>query len=182
MLSIALIALLIFGFLMGLKRGFILQLFHLVGYFVAFFIARKYYDTLAPKLSLWIPYPDLMGDSQWAVFLKTLPLENAFYYAISFATIFFATKIALQIITTMLDFIAAIPIIRPINKLMGAALGFLEIYLILFIVLFIAALIPIERIQTAISDSTIAVRIIEKTPYLSELVHTLWFNAVSLVL
>src|SRR5690625_8011959 len=125
---------------MGLKRGFILQLFHLVGYFVAFFIARKYYDTLAPKLSLWIPYPDLMGGSQWAVFLKTLPLENAFYYAISFATIFFATKIALQIITTILASIAAIPIIRPINKLLGAALVCLACYFISFIVSFIPAL------------------------------------------
>src|SRR5690625_4148561 len=167
---------------MGLKRGFILQLFHLVGYFVAFFVARKYYDTLAPKLSLWIPYPDLMGDSTWAVFLKTLPLENAFYYSISFAAIFFATKIALQIVTSMLDFIAAIPIIRPINKLMGAILGFLEVYLILFMILFIVALVPIERIQTMIGNSKVAVSMIEKTPYLSDLVHTLWFTAVNLVI
>lgn len=181
MLSLILIGLLIFGFLMGLKRGFILQLFHLLGFFIAFFVARKYYDQLAPKLALWIPYPDLTGESGWAVFLQTLPLENAFYHAISFVVIFFATKIALQIITTMLDFIAAIPVLRSVNKILGAALGFAEVYLIMFIILFIAALLPIERVQAIIGDSKVALYMIEHTPFLSEKLHTLWFTAAGLL-
>lgn len=182
MLSIILIGLLIFGFLMGLKRGFILQLFHLIGFFVAFYIAKKYYDKLAPKLALWVPYPDLTGESGWAVFLQTLPLENAFYHAISFVAIFFATKISLQIVTTMLDFIAAIPVLRSINKILGAVLGFAEVYLVLFIILFIAALTPLERVQAMIGDSKVALYMIEKTPFLSEKLHTLWFTAVSLLI
>src|SRR5690625_1266992 len=182
MLSIILIVLLIFGFLMGLKRGFILQLFHLLGFVIAFYIAQKYYDKLAPQLALWVPYPSLTGESTWAVFLQTLPLENAFYHAISFVAVFFATKIALQIITTMLDFIAAIPMLRSVNKILGAALGFAEVYLILFIILFISALTPIERIQEIIGDSKIALYMIEQTPYLSEKLHTLWFTTVNLLI
>lgn len=182
MLSITIVVILIFGFLMGLKRGFILQLFHLLGFFIAFFVAQKYYDKLAPKLALWVPYPDLTGDSGFAVFLQTLPLENAFYHAISFVAIFFATKIALQIVTTMLDFIAAIPILRSINKILGAVLGFAEVYLILFVILFIVALLPIERVQATIGDSKVALYMIEHTPFLSEKLHTLWFTAVNLLI
>lgn len=182
MLSLVLIVLLIFGFLMGLKRGFILQLFHLLGFFIAFYIAQKYYDQLAPQLALWVPYPDLTGESGWAVFLQTLPLENAFYHAISFVVIFFGTKIILQIITTMLDFIAAIPILRSVNKILGALLGFMEVYLIAMIILFIAALLPIERVQAIIKDSKVALYMIEQTPFLSEKLHKLWFTAVGLLI
>lgn len=178
MVSLLLLAFLLFGLLMGLKRGFILQVFHLVGYIIAFLIAANFYDKLSPKLSLWIPYPELSGDQTWAVFLDTLPLQNGFYNAISFAVIFFATKIVLQIIATMLDFVASIPFVRPINRLLGATLGFVEVYLILFIILFILALTPIDSVQAAIEQSRIAVLIIEKTPFLSSRLEGLWLASI----
>lgn len=179
MVSFILLALLLFGLLMGLKRGFILQVFHLVGYIIAFIIAAKFYDQLSPKLSLWIPYPELSGDQAWAVFLDTLPLQKGFYNAISFAVIFFVAKIVLQIIATMLDFVASIPFVRPFNRLLGAVLGFVEVYLILFIILFILALTPIDSIQGAIDQSRIAVLIIEKTPFLSNRLEGLWLASIS---
>lgn len=176
MLDFILFIMLLFGFFMGLKRGFILQLLHLTGYIIAFIVAVKYYDVLGPKLSLWIPYPELSEESAWAVFLQSLPLETAFYNAIAFAIIFFAVKIALQIIASMLDFVASIPIIKSVNKILGSVLGFLEVYLLLFILLYILALTPVETIQNWISNSSIAVFIIEKTPYFSEKLLELWFT------
>src|SRR5699024_3956259 len=170
MIDLILLVLLLFGFLMGLKRGFILQSFHLIGFIVAFVVAAVYYDTIAAKLSLWIPYPELSSDNEWAAFLQSAPLEKAFYYAIAFAII----KIILQIIASMLDFVASLPILNSINQIAGAILGFLEIYLIIFVVLFILALTPIGNIQEWINDSFIALFIIDHTPYLSEKVKTLW--------
>jgi len=176
MMNFILIIILLFGFLMGLKRGFILQALHLVGYIVSFVIAVMYYDKLASKLSLWIPYPDISDNSLWANFLQSLPLENAFYNAIAFAIIFFAVKIILQIVTSMLDFVSAIPILGTINKLLGAILGFIEVYVLIFIVLFILALTPLEKVQTWMNDSSVAMFIVEKTPILSEKIMELWFG------
>lgn len=176
MVSIILIIILIFGFLMGLKRGLILQGMHLVGYIAAFTAAVLYYDKLAHKLSLWIPYPDLSDDGLWANFLDSVPLETAFYNAIAFAVIFFAVKIILQIIASMLDFVSSIPILGSINKLLGAVLGFVEIYLLLFVVLFILALTPVSQIQTWINDSSVAMFMVEKTPVLSNKIMDLWLT------
>ncbi|HLQ72524.1 MAG TPA: CvpA family protein [Bacillota bacterium] len=176
MMNFILIIILLFGFLMGLKRGFILQALHLVGYIVSFVIAVMYYDKLASKLSLWIPYPDISDNSLWANFLQSLPLENAFYNAIAFAIIFFAVKIILQIVASMLDFVSAIPILGTINKLLGAILGFIEVYVLIFIVLFILALTPLEKVQTWMNDSSVAMFIVEKTPILSEKIMELWFG------
>ncbi|WP_368652274.1 CvpA family protein [Ornithinibacillus sp. 4-3] len=176
MLSLIIYVLLIFGILMGLKRGFVLQVFHLVGFIVAFIVATMYYDRLAPYLTLWVPYPDLSGDSTWAAFVQNIPVEEGFYNGISFVAIFFATKIVLQIIASMLDFVASLPVIGLVNRIGGAILGFVEVYAILFFILFILALAPFEFAQTWINDSSIALRIIEETPYLSEKISELWFS------
>ncbi|MFD1850105.1 CvpA family protein [Oceanobacillus bengalensis] len=179
MFNMLLIVILIFGFLVGLKRGFILQLLHLIGFIVAFIVARMYYAELGQKLEMWIPYPELQDESAWAQFLQNLPLELAFYNAIAFAVIFFGTKIILQIVASMLDFVASIPIIRSVNKLLGAVLGFIEVYLLLFIVLYILALTPLMQIQEWINGSSVALYILEQTPYFSESIFDLWFNYMS---
>lgn len=176
MFNMVLIIILLFGIFVGLKRGFILQLLHLIGFIVAFIVAGMYYDELGHRLEMWIPYPELSDESAWAAFLQSLPLENAFYNAIAFAVIFFATKILLQIIASMLDFVASIPIVNSVNKLLGAVLGFLEVYLILFILLYILALTPIVQIQDWINSSPVALYILEQTPYFSEKIFELWFN------
>lgn len=176
MLTIIIIVLILFGFLRGLKRGFILQFFHLIGFVIAFVVARIYYSKLGSLLQLWIPYPDLKSDGGWATILQSLPLETGFYNAISFVVIFFAVKIIVQIIASMLDFVADLPILNSINKLLGAGLGFIEIYLVLFIILFILALTPISTIQDLIEHSSLAKFMIENTPFLSEKIKSLWFT------
>ena len=178
MISLIILFVLIFGFFMGLKRGFILQLIHLIGFIISFIVASMYFRKLSSHLALWIPYPELGDDSIWAVFLNSMPLENAFYNAIAFAIIFFATKIVLQIFASMLDFVANVPLLRPINKLMGAVLGFVEVYFFTFIILFILALLPLDAVQVRIKSSYLATLIVEHTPYLSKAVENLWFTDV----
>lgn len=160
---------------MGLRRGFILQAIHLLGYIISFIVATVYYKQLAEKLSLFIPYGGLDSESMWAVFIDTMPLEHAFYNGVAFVMIFVITKIVLHIIGAMLDFVARIPIIKQLNTIGGAILGFIEVYLITFIILFIIALIPIEQVQTIIAKSNLALFIIEKTPFLTNRLEALWF-------
>src|SRR5699024_8092138 len=145
-------------------------------------ISVLYYDKLASRLVLWIPYPELSSDSLWAVFVQSSPLKQGFYNAIAFAIIFFATKIILQIIATMLDFVADLPILNSVNKLLGSVFGFVEVYLTVFVVLYILALAPVDFIQEQISDSSVARLIIEKTPFLSEKVQELWLSDVDRVM
>lgn len=178
MLNFILLMILVFGFLMGLKRGFILQLLHLVGFIIAFFVAVAYYKPLAEKVSLYVPYPDLKGDGAWISILDALPLEQGFYNAIAFAIIFFAVKVILQIIATMLDFVAALPVLNIVNRGLGALLGFVEVYVIVFIILFILALTPLDIVQEWINHSSIALFIIEDTPILSKKIVDLWFASI----
>lgn len=174
MLDFAVLIILIFGFLLGLKRGFILQLVHLTGFLIAFIVSYSYYEKLAPTLTLWVPYPNLSSNSTLSFLFDNVNLEDAYYRAISFVVIFFAVRILLQIVASMLDFIAHIPILKQLNIWAGGLLGFIEVYLIMFIILFIAALLPIESIQTSLTGSILAELIVKQTPILSQLVQDLW--------
>jgi uncharacterized membrane protein required for colicin V production len=176
MLDLAIIILLVFGFFIGLKRGFILQLVHLTGFIIAYIVANLYYDDLAPRLTLWVPYPNLGATSPLKLLSENGNLEDAFYRAIAFVIIFFAVKILLQIIGSMLDFIAHFPILKQLNVWAGGILGFAEVYLILVILLYIAALVPMEVLQKPLDDSIMANLIVNHTPFLSEQIKSLWIE------
>jgi uncharacterized membrane protein required for colicin V production len=179
MLDLAILIILLIGFFVGLKRGFILQLIHLTGFIIAFIVATIYYDNLAPKLTLWVPYPNLSSDAPLQFIFKSENVEDAYYRAIAFAAIFFAVKIFLQIIGAMLDFIAHIPVLKQLNIWAGGILGFIEAYLLIFILLYIAALLPIDFIQTPIKDSSIAKLIIDHTPIFSKQIKEMWFDYIA---
>ncbi|MBM7584894.1 putative membrane protein required for colicin V production [Bacillus pakistanensis] len=178
MLDLALLVILVIGFFIGLKRGFILQLIHMTGFIAAFIIAYMYYDQLAPKLTLWVPYPVLDKQSTLNMIFEGANLDQAYYRVIAFALIFFAVKIVLHLVGAMLDFLSHLPIIKQLNVFGGGILGFIEVYLMIFILLYIAVLLPIESVQNLINDSAIANMMVQNTPILSEQVKEWWIEYV----
>jgi len=174
MLDLAVWIVLGFGFLIGLKRGFIRQLIHLTGFFIASFSAFHYHEQLAPNLTMWIPYPVSSTHSTFSFLFNNADLEEAYYRAIAFVVIFFAVKILLHFIGNMLHFLARIPVIKQLNVWAGGILGFIEVYLIMFILLLIAALLPIEAVQTSLAESASAEVILRHTPFLSQFIQDVW--------
>lgn len=176
MLDLAIIIFLIIGFFVGLKRGFILQLVHLIGFIIAYVAANSYYEQLAPKLTLWIPYPNFGNVSTLKILTDSSNMETAFYRAIAFVIIFFTVKVLMQIIGSMLDFVAHLPVLRQLNVWAGGILGFVEVYLVIFILLYISALVPIEFLQNALDHSMMSKAIVNHTPILSQQIKSLWIE------
>ncbi|MBH9967033.1 CvpA family protein [[Bacillus] enclensis] len=176
MLDLVLFIILLVGFLTGLRRGFILQAVHMTGFIIAFIVAYIYYDQLAPKLTLWIPYPSLDEQSKLQMIFEMTNMDQAYYRVIAFALIFFAVKIIVHIFGSMLDFVAHLPILKQLNVLGGGLLGLIETYLIIFILLFIAVLLPIDTVQSFINDSFIAQAMVKHTPVFSDMVKDWWLQ------
>ncbi|WP_368503599.1 CvpA family protein [Alkalihalophilus sp. As8PL] len=174
MLSLLLLLLLFMSFFIGRRRGFILQLIHLVGFIVALYVAYKYYQDVAAYIQLWIPYPQFSSDSTVGMIINSFNGESVYYSGIAFALLFFGTKILLHIVGSMLDFVAHLPILRSINRLLGGILCFIETYLILFILLYVGALLPVELIQDQLQRSIVAQTMMNYTPFLSDWIRDLW--------
>ncbi|GLF90065.1 putative transmembrane protein YshB [Bacillus safensis] len=172
MIDIIILFLLLMGTLVGLKRGFILQFIKLISFVVSILVASMFYQSLAPQLT-WIPAPNFSGGQAQLAFFSG-NLETAYYNTIAFIILFILTKILLAIIGGLLTTIASIPVIKQVNKLLGGVLGFIETYLFVFILLFVAALLPVDALQSMMSKSMLADVIVGNTPYLSSLVKDLW--------
>ncbi len=176
MLNLILLIILLAGFVVGARRGLILQLVHLSGFVAAYVIAYKYSGQLAPHLQLWVPYTQNSTADTFFSAIKGLNLETSFYQAVAFVVIFLAVKIVWQIVGSMLDFLADLPILRSFNRLFGALFGFAEIYLVVFILLYIGALTPYMQIDQYVNHSSVAQFMIQNTPGFSQKIQHLWMQ------
>lgn len=175
MIDILILILLIAGFITGAKRGLIVQLIHMTGFIIALVVAYTYYKPLAEKFVLWIPFPAVTAGSKLTIAVDTLDLDQTFYRIIAFALIFIAVKFVLQLVASMFDFLKYLPILGFISNMVGAVLGFIEFYFILFVLLFVLALLPIDMIQNLISKSILTSWMLDHTPLLSETVKKWWY-------
>lgn len=153
MLDLIILLVLLSGLIVGAKRGFIVQMMHIVSFVVALIVAYIYYKPLAQKFVFWVPYPGVTDSGSLGVVIDSLDLDRTFYRVVAFAVIFFAVKISLQIVASIFDFITYLPVLGTMNRWLGALFGMIENYLIMFILLYILALLPIDMIQNLMSKS-----------------------------
>lgn len=175
MLDLLLIFILLAGLIAGFRRGLLVQLIHMVGFFIAIIVAYMYYKPLAEKFVLWVPYPGVTAGSKLHWTVEQLDLDQTFYRLLAFMLIFFVVKIALQLIASMFDFLKHLPVLGFIARFGGAALGFVEMYIILFFLLYVLALLPIDTIQGFLENSILAKAMFEHTPIISETVKKWWY-------
>ena len=175
MLDLFLLIVFVISLIIGAKRGLIVQLIHIGSFLVALVVAIVYYKPLAEKFVLWIPYPGFTDGSTVTLVLDSLDVDRTFYRVFAFAIIFFAVKIALQIVGSMFDFLTYLPILSSLNYVLGAVLCFMEAYIILFIGLYVIALLPVESIQNIIDSSFITGLMLEHSPIITGLFQNWWY-------
>ncbi|MCG5648172.1 CvpA family protein, partial [Oliverpabstia sp. DFI.9.49] len=71
-------------------------------------------------------------------------------------------------IIAMFDSLTNIPVLKQVKGLLGGIFGFIEMYIFIFLVLFLAAFAPVQSIQDAIADSSLASFMIQHTPVLAD--------------
>lgn len=175
MLDIIILIIFAASLIVGGKRGFVVQAINLFSFVIALIVAYIYYKPLAQKFVLWIPYPGFTEDATMTLVLDSLDVDRTFYRVIAFAIIFFTVKIALQIVGSMFDFLTYLPILGSINRILGAVLGFVEFYFLLFIALYVLALLPIEGLQTILDSSILTGLILEHTPIITSVFQNWWY-------
>ncbi|WP_080873477.1 CvpA family protein [Oceanobacillus timonensis] len=160
-LTLIISLILIGGFFIGLRQGLVLQFVNITGFIVSIAAAYLFFNDIAPHLS-WIPSPG--ADSSF---------EPIFYQTIAFLLLLIGTQILWNILGSVLNVLANLPLINIVNSWLGGAFGFVKVYLILFLFLNLVAFVPIVSLQKSVSDSTLAQTMLQRTPILSEKVEEL---------
>lgn len=175
MLDLIIVFLLVAGLITGFRRGLIVQLIHMTGFIIALIVAYTYYKELASKFVLWIPYPGVTAGSKLSIAVERLDLDETFYNLLAFVLIFLVVKFILQLIASMFDFLKYVPVLGFATRFGGAALGFVEFYIIIFLVLYVLVMLPLGVVQDMINDSILAGAMFKHTPLLSETVKNWWY-------
>ncbi|WP_052256143.1 CvpA family protein [Salinicoccus sp. YB14-2] len=167
-MTLIILILLIIGIIVGYRRGFILQFFHLIGTIAAVIIAALNFEHLASRLDLVLPYPSTTETLANPIFPDIVNAEYAYYDMSAFFVIFIVTKIVIQLIVSAFDYFQQIPVFGIVGEIVGAVLGLFEIIYVLVVILFMLSMVPLEFIQTSIQDSGLANFILEHTFILSD--------------
>ena len=158
------IILLLFGALIGFKRGTTRQLVSLVGTIAIIILAFLFKNQLSILFYENLPFFNLFGSIKGVTVLNIALYEFlAFFIVLAGLTIIlrilmFATAIFERILTFTI--ILGIP-----SKIVGALLGVVESYLYIFIAIYILVM-PMFNIDY-IRNSTYAMNILNNTPVLS---------------
>lgn len=175
-IDLILIALIAAGFFIGLKRGFILQIVHLLSFIVSFFVAYKYNDLLVPSLREWLPYPleNKAQEDFRFLWMHFFDFEHMYYAAISFFILFIGTKLLLHLLGHLLHLVALLPGLNFANRWLGAALGIVEVLLLSYLAVHVLLFMPWDTTHQWLESSMIVTWFVEETEVFSGFVYEMW--------
>ena len=168
MIDSILILFLLFGAVLGFKKGAIKSLVALIGTIVVVVVAYYLKNPVAELLFDYCPFLKFGGAWTGLVTLNIL-LYEAIAYLLVFVLLSSILSLLIKV-SGILETILKMTIILGIpSKIIGAVLGFLEALVFSFIVLFI--LLQFNVTSKMVSDSTLARSIIDKTPIIGHMVN-----------
>ena len=166
MVDILIVLLLFAGVYLGYKRGLIMQLFYLGTIIIGYLVSMLFSSRLAYLFTGLIPIPDNVSEGLNGIY-QNLNIPTAYYRVISFIVIFIV----------IFGLIRKLPLIKTTDRFLGAILGFVEIYLIIFLILYVGTILPTSEWKTTIfTNSTLPEYILENTPILSKQLISLFFD------
>ena len=178
MVDIIIAIILALGLYMGYSRGLIVQLFYLATIVVGYIVSILFSSRLAYLFTNLIPIPKDVTVGLEQVY-NGLNIPEAYHKIISFVVIFILFRIVIQIIASILGVIRKLPLIKTTDRILGAILGFVEVYLIIFVGLYLITVLPTPELKTTIfTNSVIPDIILQKTPILSKNIIELFFSYV----
>jgi uncharacterized membrane protein required for colicin V production len=155
-LDIGIAVVLALSFILGYRRGFVLQLVSILGLFVAWITAYLFYDDISPWVGRVVPVESFVSQSGYGELLKGLRVEQYIVSALSFALLLFGVKLGLNAAGHLLNLLAKVPGLNMLNRWSGGALSILEAVVVSAVAIQVMAVLPYESVQSLLTDSRAA--------------------------
>jgi len=164
-IDIGILGILAFGAIIGFKRGFTTQLLSFVGFIIIVILAFIFKNPVSSFLYNYLPFFKFDGLFKGITSLNILLYEMIAFFVI-FAILMIMFKLLLYV-TKVFEKILKMTIVLGIpSKILGAVVGVLEYYIIVFMLLYMTTL-PFFN-WDIVKESKVRPYILERTPFLSE--------------
>lgn len=176
MFNIILIVILFLGAFSGARRGLVVQLVHTIGLIASYIVASLNFQHVAKILGTLIPYPSdtVASDLNLYNLMKTVQFDSTFYNAVAFVLILIIGWIVTRLVAAMLHQLTKVPVVKQVNAIGGAVLGFLCHWIGLFFILSVLSILPVDGIQSLFMGDSLATFIVKHTPLLSQYILDSW--------
>lgn len=166
-IDIAIIIILIWGFLVGFKNGFFRSSINLIATILALVISYALKNPVSVFFYKYLPFMEFSGK------VEGLQVINIIIYeAIAFFLVFGLISIGLKIIfmiTKLLDKLISLTIVLTLpSKLLGALIGAIESFVFIFVILFLLSTFKSDKFN--IDDTKLGNPILYKNPYITKYV------------
>lgn len=153
---------LITGFLRGLHRGLVIELFDLIGFVAATVVAILFTQPLTDLIDQVVS--NQLVNSRIDLLIKWL----------IFAGLFLLTSKLVRVIRNAIRPITKLPIISQLNGLLGGGINLISHYLLIFILLNFLIILPSQVIHQQYNQSSVSQWIVTQTPILSDKMIQIW--------
>lgn len=172
-------AIIALAFIRGLRQGFVKQVFRVLGLFLNLYLAGRW----APAIVAWLNNSSGLSTRVRVLILSFLGdyrLEPMVLSVIGYLLAWAAASIVFSLVLNIFDSVAKLPLIASVNKITGAALGFLKGGVTVFVLASLLSFLPSSTRLGALGEqSYIVAQIRFISPffyhYLQEIIDRLWF-------
>lgn len=172
-LSLIILAILIFGFRRGYRRGLVLQILNTIGYLIVWIVARFGAKPLASGIGQFVGNLSLNS----SVSTVTASQSSSFFLnGIAFSAILTVGYFIVHRVANLLNKVTWLPVIHQVNSLAGGLINLVIRYVVVFLTLNLLILLPITGFQQSYQASPVAQWIVKQTPVLSKQVFNWWLT------
>ncbi len=164
-LDIGIVLILIMFVLIGLKNGVIKQTVSLIGLIVMFIVSYNFKGLLGDFFCKIMPFDVLPGEIGKLTSLNIIVYEMLSFVIILFL-LFLIFEVVMGISKVLSKLVDATLILIIPSRILGALVGFIEGYIVLFIIL-LFLIIPTSSLE-GFKDSSLAPKIVYHSPILTE--------------
>jgi len=173
LLSLIILAILIFGFRRGYRRGLVLQVLTTIGYLVVWIVARVGAKPLAAGIGQFVG--NLSLDSSVSA-VAASQSSSFFLNGLAFSAILTVGYFIVHRVAYGLNKVTWLPVIHQVNSLAGGLINLVIRYVVIFLTLNLLILVPISGFQSSYQSSSVAQWIVKQTPVLSKRVFNWWLT------
>ncbi|MGT2933808.1 CvpA family protein [Streptococcus catagoni] len=180
MISIFILLIMFWNFYIGYNRGIILQTFYFFGALASLFVAKHYYQTLADKLSLWVPYTNPAEGTRTAFFreVNIFDLNRVFYAGVAFLIIALAVYAFVRLLGVFVHFLPIDYLDSLYFNLGSGLMSVLVTVIFLSMIFSLLATIPVPLIQNQLHGHVLPRLLIEHCPPMTSLIKNLWISKI----
>ncbi|MEE1131365.1 MAG: CvpA family protein [Caryophanon sp.] len=175
MIDLFILIALVAGAIVGMRRGLLVQSIHLVGVIAALIVAGAFYRPLAKSFEMLIPYPGVSNGMVLIIPTEGMDVDRTFYRMFAYVLIFIVAKLVIQVLASAFNKYAYLPLFKNWNRLIGAVLAIVEVYIVLYMVLNVLAMLPLQSMIDRLDGSLFTSVIVNSSPILSMIFEKMWY-------